>query len=413
MKQLVYIFIITSLLGSTAYTQATWTKPASGTTNELYTVFFINSTVGWIAGDGGKILKSTDGGTTWTPQISGKTSRIKSIHFATTEVGWAVGMFDGILKTTDGGTTWTTQSHSTVGVDYQSVVAINSTTALIIGNDNNVSSSTSRVIKTTDGGTTWLYKTQKTGYPRGLHFFSGTAGWFVCGFSGSWKTTDVGESWTASTPGNVDRPTSVFSISTDQTWIVGYTATAAKTINGGSNWSNLTTGAATTTTWNDVHFLNAATGYIAGSSGIRKTTDSGSTWSAVTLPATNSLNSIHFTDENNGWAVGTSGTILKYSQTLNGFSESTIQPNVFSLEQNYPNPFNPATTISFSLPSKRFTSLKIYDVIGREIATLVNSEIEAGNHAITWNTSSLSSGAYIYKLSSGENTSTKRMVLQK
>ncbi|HEY6435169.1 MAG TPA: T9SS type A sorting domain-containing protein, partial [Ignavibacteriaceae bacterium] len=81
------------------------------------------------------------------------------------------------------------------------------------------------------------------------------------------------------------------------------------------------------------------------------------------------------------------------------------------LSQNYPNPFNPTTTISFSIPSSTFTSLKIYDILGNELATLVNEVKPAGNYKVNFNAASLSSGTYFYRLSTEKFTQAKKMIL--
>ena len=85
----------------------------------------------------------------------------------------------------------------------------------------------------------------------------------------------------------------------------------------------------------------------------------------------------------------------------------------YSLEQNYPNPFNPSTTIEFNLQEKSFVSLKVYDVLGKEVATLVNGVQEAGANEVTFNASDLASGMYIYKLEAGNFSSAKKMMLLK
>ncbi len=86
-------------------------------------------------------------------------------------------------------------------------------------------------------------------------------------------------------------------------------------------------------------------------------------------------------------------------------------PSEFSLSQNYPNPFNPSTTISFNLPNNAFVTLKIYDILGREITTLVNEELNAGHHTKVFNATNLSSGVYFYKLQAGKFSETKKMML--
>jgi hypothetical protein len=93
--------------------------------------------------------------------------------------------------------------------------------------------------------------------------------------------------------------------------------------------------------------------------------------------------------------------------------EDNITVNSFNLEQNYPNPFNPSTTINYSLAERSAVSLKVYDVLGNEVANLVNTTQEAGSHSINFDASKLSSGLYIYTLNTGNFTSSKKMMLLK
>jgi hypothetical protein len=78
------------------------------------------------------------------------------------------------------------------------------------------------------------------------------------------------------------------------------------------------------------------------------------------------------------------------------------KPELFILYQNYPNPFNPTTTIRFSLPQRSYVTLKVFDVLGREIATLVNEELNAGEHSVVYETKGLSSGLYFCRLQMGQ-----------
>ena len=86
-------------------------------------------------------------------------------------------------------------------------------------------------------------------------------------------------------------------------------------------------------------------------------------------------------------------------------------PAEFALEQNYPNPFNPSTVISFSIPSRANVSLRVFDAMGREVATLVSGELPAGNHSLQWNGTGLPSGVYFYRISAGSMTGTKKLIL--
>ena len=102
-----------------------------------------------------------------------------------------------------------------------------------------------------------------------------------------------------------------------------------------------------------------------------------------------------------------------FKMDLVSVDDELTQPNDFELEQNYPNPFNPTTTIQFSINQKEFVSLKVYDVLGKEVAQLINEDKEPGRHTVRFNGSNLSSGVYTYQLSAGNNLLTKKMMLIK
>ena len=88
-------------------------------------------------------------------------------------------------------------------------------------------------------------------------------------------------------------------------------------------------------------------------------------------------------------------------------------PNSFELYQNYPNPFNPSTKISFSIPNSEYVTLKVYDVLGKEIATLVSEQLDAGSYSYNFDASKLTSGIYFYKLQAGKFSETRKMILTK
>src|SRR5574338_874145 len=90
-----------------------------------------------------------------------------------------------------------------------------------------------------------------------------------------------------------------------------------------------------------------------------------------------------------------------------------IVPKVYTLEQNYPNPFNPSTSIQYAISNTQFVTLKVYDVLGNEVAILVNEIKPAGSYEVTFDASKLSSGVYFYQLRTGNFTATKKMIVQK
>ena len=129
------------------------------------------------------------------------------------------------------------------------------------------------------------------------------------------------------------------------------------------------------------------------------------------------------------WRVKSStdgGDVSSYSNTgkfvvnanITGVEDSEIVPTEFSVMQNYPNPFNPTTIINYSLPEASFVTIKVYDMLGREVKTLVNDELTAGIHNVNWNGDDnfghkVSSGTYIYRVVAGTNVVARKMVLLK
>jgi hypothetical protein len=108
---------------------------------------------------------------------------------------------------------------------------------------------------------------------------------------------------------------------------------------------------------------------------------------------------------------------VKYSQTITNVYEENESVTNFYLSQNYPNPFNPSTIINFQLPTGSNVTLKVYDVLGNEVATLVNEEKPAGTYEVDFNTSSIkhhtSSGVYFYQLKAENYIQTKKMLMLK
>jgi hypothetical protein len=109
------------------------------------------------------------------------------------------------------------------------------------------------------------------------------------------------------------------------------------------------------------------------------------------------------------------GNVVEFSSIITDIRDvdGISVPTNFSLKQNYPNPFNPSTVISFSLPKAENVTLKIYNILGSEITTLLNEELNAGNYSIDFNASNLASGTYFYKINAGNFTEVRKMNLIK
>jgi hypothetical protein len=114
-----------------------------------------------------------------------------------------------------------------------------------------------------------------------------------------------------------------------------------------------------------------------------------------------------------GWGIAPGYQIFRKGLSPIGILNPGQIASKFSLQQNYPNPFNPVTTIEYSIPKNSLVTIKVYDIIGREVRTLINSNLVAGNHMVQFDARDLSSGAYFYRITAGDFTDTKKMILTK
>jgi len=281
------------------------------------------------------------------------------------------------------------------------------------------------------------------------------------------KTTNSGINWVTQSSGTSYSLYSVCYASQYIAWAVGYWGTLLKTTDGGTTWYNIRGG--TSNDLNSIYFTDYLTGWAVGSYGTIIKTESGGV--PVELTSFNAflnknkveLNWNTATELNNqgfeihrklleqeyikiGFVPGRGTTTEpqfysftdeslepgKYQYRLkqidydgsfeySNIIEVTVElPNEFSLSQNYPNPFNPTTSLRYAVGSGQFVSLKVYDVLGNEVATLVNEEKPAGEYEVEFNAAShsgnvrnLPSGVYFYQLQAGSFVETKKMILMK
>jgi hypothetical protein len=241
-----------------------------------------------------------------------------------------------------------------------------------ISRDTGFTACTRGILKTTNGGTTWIQKYTGTDQYNSLSFPDHRTG-FASSVEGYvMNTTDGGESWSRSA-------SAIQSLSTE------------------------------------LYFVSSSVGYLVASRGaIWKTTDGGGTWSQQVSGTSQNLQSVFFTSANTGYAVGWYGTILKTTtggNTTSVAQSSQERPEGFQLFQNYPNPFNPTTTIEYSVPERASVELKVVDVLGRVVTTLLNEEKPAGAYTVRWNADGVASGVYFYRLKAGGFVQTRKMLL--
>ena len=432
-----YLTLVLFVLFLSGNIKAQWYQQNSGATVDLLSVFFINENSGWVCGDSGKIIKTTNGGLDWVEQNSNTIEVLKAIQFVDQDNGWAYGS-NQILQTTNGGSDWSLQQIPPPAyIITLQFIDLNTGWMLY-----QVSDTISVIRKTVDGGGTWTIQYQSSNEHYGAMFFlNANYGWIstlpenpIFPGGGVLKTTDGGDAWNFNNADFFGPPMCIKFVDQMTGWISHNQVlqspfcAISKSTDSGVTW-DMQSGAGLRFIYS-ISFPSTNIGYAAGlqwflppTSGeglILRTTNGGTDWSEQ-FKDDGELKSIFFINDTVGWAVGNGGKILV---TLNGGvssvgeEENQTNPNDFLLYQNYPNPFNPSTSIQYAIRSRQFVTLKVYDILGNEIATLVNEEKPAGEYEVTFDSHSgkvrnLTSGIYFYQLKAGSYIGTKKMILIK
>ena len=335
-------------------------------------IFFTNDLTGWVVGYPGYIGKTTNGGS-FIQQTTGVSDRLNDVYFIDSNTGWVVGGDFGterIFKTTNSGTNWITQTSGTANKLF-SVYFINANTGWSVGGP-----SSPKIIKTTNGGDNWVTQFTSASTPLySVMFADANTGWAVAGYIGGEtiiKTTNGGASWFSQSSGDTRYLRDCFVLNPGKAIAVGQGGKIITTTNGGDNWFVQSTGS-TVELWS-VYFADDSVGYAIGDNAVLKTTNGGLTF------AGNNSNQV---------------------------------PEQFTLYQNYPNPFNPGTKIGFRTAGSGLVTLKIYDIKGKEIASIVKEYKQPGNYEINWDGSNYPSGVYFYELETYNHSETKKMLLIK
>lgn len=399
------IFLILFLASSNAYPQS-WTIQTTGTFSTLWSASFPHSDTGFAVGDGGTVIKTVNGGSNWTLQNTPTGNLLHHVYFISGSLGWAVGHSGTIIKTTNGGSTWQTQS-STMGGNLFYVHFVHRNYGWACGDNG--------VIKTTNGGDSWTTSLVEP-WVYSVYFVNENTGWAGVRFGKMFKTTNGGNNWVSQVTGTDATAFGMQFLNANTGWVVGDYNSILKTTNGGNVWfhQDYEFGGFSTAS-RSVNFIDPQNGWIVGYNGLMlRTTNGGTNWIKKIAPLNVDYLSIR-TKGNQGWAVGGNGTVI-YNEnvTLTGITQTGIEmPEKFNLSQNYPNPFNPSTNIKFDILRDGFTSLKIYDILGKEVSSLVSEELKAGSYDYQFNGGSINSGIYYYVLRSGEFIQTKKMMLVK
>ena len=344
----------------------TWTDVLQ-TDNGINNIYFYNHNIGFAVCENGKIYKTTDSGINWILLPLSETDYVYNIFFLNENVGWACIGAERIIKTTDGGNNWTS-SITPNAIANRDVEFINENVGYVVG-------VYAKMFKSTDGGTIWNQITEPSVSSMfDIEFLDENSGFLV---GGDWiaKTTDDGDTWNIVNSAGGTQLNSITTFGNKFAWVVG-TSKIYYTSNGGANWI------------------------------------------AQSFTPDSYLQKVSCVDSVNVWVLGdkklyrtTSGGILDVNNE-NNYSSSN-----FLLGQNYPNPFNPSTKISWQSPVGSWQTLKVYDVLGNLVATLVDEYRNAVSYEIEFNPASSikipASGVYFYRLQAGDYVETKKMIFLK
>jgi photosystem II stability/assembly factor-like uncharacterized protein len=402
--------------------EAQWFQQNSPVTVNLNSSSFINQNNGWVAGDNGTILYTSDGGINWNRQTTNYTTPLLSISFCDESNGWAAG-YGIILKTTNGGLDWNRIYNDTLEYIRNFKVKCISPVIIFILRDRFEEDfyTDTKIWKTTDNGESWKdispYESRFS-FLRDFSFTSSENGW-ACGVGGDvsgyqiHRTTDGGTNWTTK---HFNSPTlwsmqKILFKNTTEGWATDW-VTLYYTSDGGEIWN--VSGVPNFNDLTDIVMFGSI-GYASRLIGkIEKTTDFGNSWIEQSTAPANFVTDIEFINENIGWAVGWNGMIYK---TTNGgvtsIDEENQIINSFILHQNYPNPFNPNTTITYFIPKESFVKLSVFNSLGQLVKTLVDEIQMQGEYQIDFISNGLTSGVYYYQLASENNTITKKFMLLK
>lgn len=392
---------------------ALWTPTGNGITAELlYTLAGNESRV--FSGAYGGVHITSDNGATWTTPSALSGVTIGSLCFRGGRV-FAGTSYNGPYVSTDDGTTWTAANGGLSSSSARSTLALaGDSLSLFAGTYGGV-------YRSTDNGTSWLAASSGLTDTMVYALCSANGRLFAGTRTGMYMSTNSGSLWTALTNGlPAQRVASIVSINGDilVAYALGGNPSVYRSTDNGLAWHPVSNGLSGGAVIQTLFVEGGAVFGGTNSMGVWLSTDRGENWSDISqglsgpglkISALTSSGGYLFSGATKGgiWSRPLSQVVSVESGPPRSVAES------FSLEQNYPNPFNPRTEIGFRTTDHGWVTLKVYDVLGREVARLVDGPLTPGEHIVTFYPSGLGSGVYFYELQSGATHSVRSMTFLK
>ena len=412
-----FIFGSDGILVNTFDSGSSWTSSVGSTFLNLNSICMINDSIGYASGQSASfsaIIKTENKAKSWDILRVFRSDTlilIESLDFYNKLIGIVVGykpFLSGYLaRTVDGGKNWSEISSNIFSQITEAKIFSDST--FIISADDNV-------FYTSNSGINWIQTT--VGSNAKFDFLTDSIGYLINEYGAVFKTLNQGRSWDYI---NFAPGSGYFiglNIINENILYAGSLYKVCKSTDGGTSWFTKQSPLGVNGIITDICFVDSSTGWITTNIGyIYKTTDSGDNWEYQSSNSSSFLSQVKMDDKNDGWIIGKNGLVLNTQNGGNITSadqklEESIIDNYY-LFQNYPNPFNPSTKITYSVASLGSVTLKIYDVLGREVLTLVNEEKPAGRYEVNFNAGHLASGVYFYQIKAGDFIQTKKMLLIK
>jgi photosystem II stability/assembly factor-like uncharacterized protein len=366
--------------------------------------------------DGGGIFLSTDNGNSWTAVNNGLTTNyVYSLAISGTNL--FAGTYEGVFLSTNNGTSWIAKNKGLGSTNkFTYALALDGTNLFagtygcgIFLSTNNGTSWTP--IYNATGGVDFLYITSLA--VSGANLFAGCNRGDLGG--GVFLSTDKGTNWVPINNGLTNPLINSLFVS-DTNLFTGCKFGAFLSTNSGLSWTDISNDLRGWNWGGVTSFARGDTSLFVGTNGggVFLSTNNGQSWTSVNNGLTDLyISSLAISDTN--LFIGTaSGSVWRSLFKVTGSKLNNVPlPSVLRLYQNYPNPFNTITNISFTLPSESFVSLKVFDILGREVSMLANEVLPAGYYTRQWNALYISSGVYFSRLHTKESIATKKMLLLK
>lgn len=427
LKRCLMLSLVISCLFLPGKIASQWVEQNSTSTFYLSAVHFLNENTGLIGSAaplpinnnfvGGEILRTTNGGANWQRVLLDSNLRVKSFYFFDNNTGFAVGgsyaSSGKLLKTTDAGLNWNVIiNYFTPGyTHFYNIYFANTLTGYL--------SSYNGIFRTVNGGNNWdlLFfvadgPSDYLSYKK-IHFFDVNTGILLSDSGKIYKTSNAGINWQVFYLTSHITFRDITFINNLTGFAVGLEGRMIKTTDQGNSWQEVSAG--TSESLYSIRFPNSLIGYISKDKGIIKTTDGGNSWQEVLQQGNDTLFSEYFINPDVGYVAGTKGRVFKTTTGgVIGINQISGEvPTEFLLLQNYPNPFNPNTNIKFAIPKLANVRLAVYDMLGREVESLVNQQLTHGIYEVNWNAAKFSSGIYMYRLVTNDFNMVKKMSLIK